>query len=112
MLIFHTPNKYGYGVIVGRLIPRSVKIKLAWLLQGRLEEDVYPAFYRLNSTSAIREVCFQVRKLKLIVSTPNLAVVPPLVLFELLLLRLLMTRRMRPFRTNIIAVLERPIESP
>ena len=112
-LIFHTPNKYGYGVLIGRLIPGGLKIRLAWLLQGRVEEDVYPAFYRINSSSGIRRVAervgFQVEKIKLIVSSPNFVMIPPLVIFELLLLRLLMTRPMRRLRTNIIVVLEKPI---
>lgn len=113
-LIFHTPNKYGYGAIIGRLIPGGLKIRLAWLLQGRLEKDVYPTFYRINSSSAIRHVAervgFQVKKIKLIVSSPNFVMIPPLVVFELLLLRLLMTRSMRRLRTNIIVVLEKPLD--
>ena len=113
ILIFHTPNKYGYGVLGGRLIPRSIKVWLAWLLQGRREEDVYPTFYRVNSASVIRQLAagvgFQVEKIRLIVSTPNFAMVPPLMIPELLLLRLLMTRSMRSLRTNIIGVLKKPI---
>lgn len=112
MLIFHTPNKYGYGVLIGLLFPGWVKVKLAWLLQGRKAEDVYPAYYRINSTSAIRQLAertgFRVKEIKLIVSSPNLIMIPPLVIFELLLLRLLMTRPLRPWRTNIIAILEKP----
>jgi SAM-dependent methyltransferase len=112
VLIFHTPNKYGYGVLVARVLPDWVKARLAQFLQGREEEDVYPTFYRANSTHTIRamaEQCgLQVREIALIVSTPTLIMIPPLVLFELVLLRALETRWLRPFRTNIIAVLEKP----
>jgi SAM-dependent methyltransferase len=111
-LIFHTPNALGYAVIIARVIPGRIKKKLACYLQDRKEEDVYPAFYRINSVSSIERLAvrigFRVREIRLIVSTPDLVMIPPLVIFELLLIRVLMTRWLRPFRTNIIAILQKP----
>ncbi len=111
-LVFHTPNAFGYGVVLGRVLPRRVKTRLAWLLQDRKEEDVYPAYYRINSRRTIATLAeragFSVADFRLVVSTPILAAVPPLVVFELVLLRALMTEALCSLRTNIIAVLEKP----
>lgn len=112
ILIFHTPNKYGYGVLLGRLFPDWVKRRAAWALQGRPPEDVYPAFYRVNSEREIRTMAeragFRVKDLQLVCSTPSLIMIPPIVIFELMWLRLLMTGPFRNWRTNIICVLEKP----
>jgi SAM-dependent methyltransferase len=112
VLVFHTPNEYGYGVVLGRAAPDWLKIKLAWWLQGREAEDVYPTYYRINSEAAIEQMAaragFRVRDVQLVVSTPTLAPIPPLVVFELLWLRALMTKPLRSLRTNIVAVLEKP----
>jgi hypothetical protein len=48
-----------------------------------------------------------VREVRLVVSTPSLIMIPPLVVIELLFLRLLMSRWLRPMRTNIIGVLQK-----
>lgn len=110
-LIFHTPNKYGYGVVLGRAMPDWFKIKAAWVLQGRPAEDVYPAYYRINSERLIRGLAestgFRVKDLQLICSSPTFIMIPPIVVFELLWLRLLLTRPFRSWRTNIICVLEK-----
>lgn len=112
LLVFHTPNKLGYALATGRLIPAGLKVKLAGFLQDRRPEDVYPTFYRVNTTNAIEalamRVGFRVDELKLIVSSATLIMIPPLVVLELLLLRALMTRPFQRFRTNIIAVLSKP----
>lgn len=44
----------------------------------------------------------------MIVSTPLFTMVPPLLVVELLLIRMLMTKWGRPFRSNIIAILRKP----
>jgi ubiquinone/menaquinone biosynthesis C-methylase UbiE len=113
-LIFHTPNALTYDVIVARLIPGWIKKKVVGFLEGRRGEDIYPAFYRINSATSIKQLAvqtgFQIQKLKLIVSTPNFIMIPPLMILELLLIRALMSRWLRSFRTNIIAVLEKPAD--
>ena len=79
------------------------------LLDGRTADDVFPAFYRANSRWRIEELAratgLRVEEFRLIVSDAMFAPVPPLAVLELLWLRLLMTRPLRPLRTNIIAVL-------
>lgn len=111
-LIFHTPNKYGYGVMAAGLVPEGLKKTLSWILQGRKSEDVYPTFYRINSSSMISDVAarigFNVKEINLIMSSATFIMIPPLMILELLWMRLLMTDSMRSLRTNIIAVLQKP----
>jgi len=111
-LVFHTPNKYGYGVLTARLIPDHLKRILTSVLQGRKSEDVYPTFYRVNSTSMIHDLAsrtgFSVKTIDLIMSSATLVMIPPLLIVELLWMRLLMTDSLRLLRTNIIAVLQKP----
>lgn|SRR6266566_1149110 len=111
VFIMHTPNRRGYTTIAARLIPDLIKKKLVYLLQQREPDDVFETFYRANTKEEIATLAggagFRVRQIKLIVSSAELVVFPPLVIFELLWIRLLMTRLFKPFRTNIIAVLEK-----
>lgn len=113
--VFHTPNSRGYYVAVARLMPQGVKNALARVLQDRPADDVFPTYYRANTTKRIQEVADSAGlasgRLRLIVSSPQLWVVPPLVLGELLWIRLLMTRPLAGLRPNIIAVLEKPVGS-
>ena len=55
-LIFHTPNIVGYSTLFARMIPEIIKDKLVYILQGREEEDVFPAYYRINSQSKIKKI--------------------------------------------------------
>jgi hypothetical protein len=96
---------------MGRLIPEALKNKLIYLLQGRKEEDVFPTYYKINSPSEIRKFAtlagLNVSKIKMICSTAELIILPPLVIFELIWIRFLMTKVGKPLRTNIIAILEK-----
>jgi ubiquinone/menaquinone biosynthesis C-methylase UbiE len=55
--IFRTPSANNYFVKIARLIPQRPKVWLATLIERRKPEDVYPAYYRLNSAPAIAEIC-------------------------------------------------------
>lgn len=113
-LIFHTPNSRGYGPFLASLLPESIKDRIIWYLQRRKPEDVFPTYYKINTPEAITELAsavgFRVVSLRLIVSTPLFIMVPPLLVLELIFIRLLMTRLGKPFRSNIIAVLRKPSE--
>lgn len=106
-LIIHTPSISGYTTIAARLMPRHIRVKLARSLQDRREEEVFPTYYRINSVSKIREMArrtgFRVEEIKMIVSSAQFVIVPPILVFELLWIRLLMTDKLRMLRTNIIA---------
>ncbi len=111
VFIFHTPNVFSYSVIIGRLIPDIIKDKIAYILQGRKDEDIFETYYRANSgkriTCLAKKNGFEVLKTKMIVSSAIFAIIPPIAIIELVWIRILMTKLLRPFRTNIIAILKK-----
>lgn len=46
--LFHTPNALSYTTIMSRLVPKKLKDKLVYILEGRKEEDVFDTYYRAN----------------------------------------------------------------
>lgn len=108
--VFHTPNAYGYFSIARRFIPWRLNVWLARLLEERLEEDIFPVQYKANTAARINEIArlagFKVNGIRMLLSSPVFAVVPPLMIVELLWIRLLMLKRFKRWRTNIIAELE------
>lgn len=112
--LFHTPNTRGYKVILSRLVPGWLKPKLVYFIEGRREEDVFPTTYRMNTperiTRVARETGLEVERIRLLTSSGHhaLALVPPVSWLQLIWIRLLLTRPLRPLRTNIIAVLRKP----
>jgi SAM-dependent methyltransferase len=110
--LFHTPNARSYPVRVSRLLPDGVKKLLARVLEGRHAEDVFPTHYRANTEALVRDIArhtgFVVEAINFTASTPVTAVVPPVALFELLWLRLLLRRpSMAKYRQTLICVLRR-----
>lgn len=109
--VFHTVNAMGYYVMFARMTPEFLKKKLVRLFEGRLAEDVFPTHYRANSRKKIealaQNVGFQRANVKLVVSSAKFIILPPLLIPELLWIRLLMTRMFKPLRTNIIAELRK-----
>lgn len=113
LFLFHTPNIFGYTTISARMVPESMKASVIRFVEGRAAEDVFPAHYRANSrkqiASVARSIGMEILKFRLITSAAQLVMIPPLVIAELLWIRLLMTRPFRGLRTNIIACLKRPL---
>lgn len=111
LFIFHTPNFLGYGTILSMLVPEAIKGPLVALVEGREEHDIFPTHYRANREKTIRKLAtrqrFTVAELRLLVTDAIFKTLPPLFVPELLWIKLLMTRPLRPLRTNIIAVLAR-----
>ena len=107
--MFHTPNARGYFSLLRRLVPNRFARRLATMLDGRAAVDIFPVEYKANTTSRINNLAdtsrLQVVKTKMVVSEAVTQVVPPLALVELLYIRALMTKSLRPIRTNIIAIL-------
>ena len=111
LFLFHTPNVFGYGVLVARLVPQWLKNKLIYLLEGREEGDVFETYYRANSEKRIHKLAracgFEVVKIEMLVSDPVFAAIPPFFVPELIWIRMLMTKPLRSLRTNIIAILQK-----
>jgi SAM-dependent methyltransferase len=112
VFIFHTPNILSPLVAAGSVIPGWVRKPLIRLLEGRAEEDVFPTRYRLNTASQIRRGArragFAIEELHNVCTSPVSQALGPLVIPELLTIRLI--RTVRPFaflRPDIVAVLRR-----
>jgi len=115
--LFHTPNAQNYFARLARVLPDSVKVLLARLLEGRRSQDVYPTHYRANSGKNIARVShlagLEVSRLDFVSSSPVFLVIPPLAAVELFWLRFLEDNRYQHLRTNLIVVLRkrRTVES-
>lgn len=108
--LFHTPNAFSYFCLVRRLVPSRLNKHLVRLLDGRPVEDVFPVQYKANTTARISDVArltgFRVKRIKMLVSSPVFVFIPPIMVIELLWLRVLMLKPFKSWRTNIIAELE------
>lgn len=108
--IFHTPNISGYTAILLMLVPRVLKPKLVRFFHRDREGD-FVTYYKANSADKIHNLAnaagFKVVKVKYLASSAVFTIIPPLALFEIIWIRITMTRLFKPFRTNIIAVLQK-----
>ena len=111
LLILHTPNRNAVMIRIAAGMPQSMKNLLARLLEGRKAEDVFPAFYRMNTPAAIEQIAaasgFRVQQVYSISSSAVTALLGPVAIVELLYLRLLEANRFRNYRSNLIAVLQK-----
>lgn len=111
LFLFHTPNARGYFSLLRRLVPNGIAKKLASLLDGRNSDDIFPVHYRANTTKKIgllaQTTGLKIARTRMVVSEAALQLIPPLAFFELIGIRVLMTEPMKPFRTNIIALLRK-----
>jgi ubiquinone/menaquinone biosynthesis C-methylase UbiE len=111
-LIFLTPNSAGYTTILGRLVPDALKDKVIWFFHEREEDDVFPTFYKINSPAqidrAIEGSGMRRKEIRLIPSAAQFVKIPPLVVLELLWIRLTMTETFKALRTNVIARCTKP----
>jgi ubiquinone/menaquinone biosynthesis C-methylase UbiE len=112
LFLCHTPNVWGYPTIASRLVPDAVKRSLIRALDGREEHDVFTTHYRANSGRALvglaRTAGLRVEKIRMIATAAVFANVSPLALFELLWIRLLLTKPFATMRPDIIAILRKP----
>jgi SAM-dependent methyltransferase len=107
VLLVHTPNLSGYTTLMARLVPRSLRPRMAHLLQSRDERDVYPTFYRANTTVALCRLAdiagFEPADVRTIVSSPQLFRVPGARRVEQALLGVLERPALAAWRPCIIA---------
>lgn len=111
--LFHTPNLRGYPVRLARLVPEAAKSGLVRLLDGRLSGDVFPTHYRANTGWDIRRLAaaagFQVEWIRFVSTSAIFARVLPLAAVELLWLRRLQREEDTERRSNILALLRKPL---
>jgi len=109
--LFHTPNVRSLFGLSEKILPEKMKTIVVDLFENRKEHDVFPAYYRVNTTREIARISLAsgmtVDKMRLIASCAKFAVVPPVAFLELLLTRLLMTDTFAKFRPNIIGIVRK-----
>jgi ubiquinone/menaquinone biosynthesis C-methylase UbiE len=112
-VIVHTPNVWSPFAVVGRLLPRWVKLKLVKALDGRVEDEVFPTRYRANSPRRLRalmlEAGLQEEWSRLLASEAVFARTHPLLVGpELLYIRLTLSRALRFLRPTVLASFVKP----
>lgn len=111
VFLFHTPNALSYATFLARLVPGPLKVALVGFFEGREEEDVFPTLYRMNTPGRVRGLAaaagFSAVEVKTVESSAQSVMLGPLVIFELLWIRMLRWKLFRNLRSNLIVVLRK-----
>lgn len=112
--IFHTPNARYWQMALGRHLPQWAKNLLVRFSEDRDAEDVYPTHYRINTEPSVRRALEQAgfgAEEVIMLNTSaagRILLLGPLVVLELLWIRLTRHTWLRGHRSNIIGVI-RPV---
>lgn len=110
VFVLHTPNVLSPPLAFASVLPDWLKIRLARFLDTRQEEDVFPTRYRLNTLSRIGKAAMAAgltaKEIKTVCTAPFTQLLGPVVILELLFVRLMQLEALAPLRPDIIAVLE------
>jgi ubiquinone/menaquinone biosynthesis C-methylase UbiE len=110
--LFHTPNLLSYATLTARIVPEAFKVGLIRYLEGRKGEDVFPTLYRMNTPEQVEKLAsaagFAVVELKRTESSAQAVMLGPLVILELLWIRMLRLRTLSNLRSNLIVILQKP----
>jgi SAM-dependent methyltransferase len=111
--IFHTPNFKYYLIFIAWLTPDFIKRRIIWLLERRAEEDVFPTYYRFNTSSRIRSLAAQcdlgVKEIEVGCSVGSFVALGPIGVLELFVLKALSWPLLQDFNVTLIAVLVKPV---
>jgi SAM-dependent methyltransferase len=55
-LLFKTPNKWFYAMVISRLVPNRLHPRIIGFATGRSQLDVFPTFYRANTRGRLRQI--------------------------------------------------------
>lgn len=109
---FHTSNRLHWPLWLAARVPERLKLTLTSYLEDRRAADVFPTHYRLNDAPRIRALAkdagFTVERLELASTSAITVMLGPIVLLELLWIRLLRHPSLARFRSNLIVVLRKP----
>lgn len=107
--LFHTVNILHYNAFISSLLPEWLKIRLVTFLEGRPAQDVYPTHYYLNTLASVRAIArrtgFNTCSVEMVNSSAEMVMLGPIVLVELIIIRVLNRARFVAWRSNIIATL-------
>jgi SAM-dependent methyltransferase len=111
LCILLTPNAYGYSTLLARSVPSAVRNRAIRVLDGRSPDDVFLPYYRANTRRKLKQLSeansLEIVSIAMITSEALFAVLPPVVVLELLWIRILMTESFRALRPIILAVLRK-----
>ena len=111
LFVFHTPNYLNFKIFASSLLPGFMKNPLIRFFDGRHEEDVFRTYYRMNTPDRVRKLCslagFELTSLTLTDGAALTIMLGPLVIPELLFMKLCRLEGLRNLRSNIIAVLRK-----
>ncbi len=113
MFLFHTPNANYFEVAIARQIPSRVMKLVAGFLDGRGEQDIFPTHYRLNKASDIQRFAHIAGLvpscIRHVECSAQAVMLGPLVVLELLVIRMLRLRRFEKYRSNLVVLLGKPV---
>ena len=111
LFVFHTTNAHNPFLRTAAIIPQGLKNRMVYWLKHRKPEDVFPTHYLANRPDDIIALAdaaaFEVCSLEEVSTSAFTQMLGPLVVGELLFIRLLRNPRLRRLRTNIICVLRK-----
>jgi ubiquinone/menaquinone biosynthesis C-methylase UbiE len=112
--LFHTPNFKYYQIFIASLVPDGLKRRIIWLFEQREETDVFPTYYRSNTSTQIRRLAaqcgFEVLEVEVGGSIGSFRSLGPIGVLEVFILKLLSWRLLQDFNATLIAVLKKPAE--
>ena len=116
--IFHTPNIQNYKMVLAGAFPELLKRPIVGYLQKRGEGDIYPTHYRLNRIKLLRNTAessgFEMEEIRLLQGPADSVMLGPLVIFELVWMKILSLEIFRKYQSNMIVVFKKQetVDSP
>ena len=111
IFLFHTSNRLFYQIAIASLLPQRIKNAIIYALTRRTSDDVYPTAYKINTPWMLQDVVrksgLKLVELRMVSSAGELALLGPVVIFELLITRILEAPIFRNFRANMIVILQK-----
>jgi ubiquinone/menaquinone biosynthesis C-methylase UbiE len=114
VLMVHTPNRQNYlvlaNIVAKKVLPRPLFLKL--VQDGRAPDDIFPTYYRANTTRTLRNLGRSLHLEPEFVRClthpqPVTGYFAPFAIFELLLMRATMAPLFNRFGTTILMVLRK-----
>lgn len=110
--LFHTPNYLHHWIFLSSMLPDAAKEFLAGALEDRHEKDVFPTWYRLNTTGTIRRRAsrcgLEVETLRVVGSSGPLRSLGPLGWLECVLMKLTSALSGGRYDSSLIVILRKP----
>lgn len=111
--LFHTPNAKYFEVAIARRMPSALTATVASLLDGRAHDDIFPTHYRLNTANQIemlaRRCGLETKFIKHVECTAQGIMLGPLVIPELMVIRMLRLKMLESYRSNLLVSLQKPM---